>query len=518
VAGAVFYRFQDCHLDLTRGCLFAAEQEVQLRPKSYEVLRYLVENAGRLISKEELIAAVWLQAVVTDESIARCISEVRAAIGDRDQTTIKTVPRRGYLFTADVMHQTSHESVEHPEEPASAMPDSPSIAVLAFDNLSSDPEQEYFADGMVEEIITAMSRVRWLFVIARQSSFAYKGRAVDIRRIGQELGVRYVVEGSVRKGGEKVRITVQLIEAATGAHIWARRYERELRDIFALQDEITESAVSAIEPNVRAVETKRAMAKPTENLEAYDVYLRALPELHALTVEGAKRGESLLRKAIELDPNYAEALGALADFVTAATLNGWHKDLMRGGKEACELAHRAIASDPQNGVCLAAAASAYALLAQRFDQGLQFAERAILLHPNSVFVRNRCGVVFAHSGESDKAIAQFEAAQRMNPRDPSSFTTIGMAVAHFFARRFEECIHWGRLALRQSLRANIARRYVAAALAHLGQVDEARSEIAELLKYQPNSSLARSRQSSYRYKWMYDLYLDGLRKAGLPEV
>ena len=403
---------------------------------------------------------------------------------------------------------------------ALALPDRPSIAVLPFTNMSGDPEQEYFADGVVEDILTALSRVRWLLVIARQSSFSYKRQAVDLKRIGHELGVRYIVEGSVRKSANRVRITVQLIDAETGAHIWADRYDRDLSDIFALQDEITERIVSAIEPTVRAVEIKRALAKPTCSLTAYDFYLRALPYYYSQTREAVLRAETLLQEAIDLDPGYAEALGTLADCIAIRTSTGWHESRRRGTDEACEAARRALAAGPDNSTCVASAAFAYGILGQRFDEALELAERAIQVHPNSTFVRNRAGAVYSVSGESDKAIAQFEAAQRMNPVDNKTATvTFTVATtAHFFARRFEESVRWGRRTMAITPDANIARWIAAAALGHLGRLDEARVEIDKILALHPIATLARARRASFRYDWMYDLYLDGLRKAGLPEA
>jgi TolB-like protein len=397
------------------------------------------------------------------------------------------------------------------------LPDRPSIAVLPFANMSSDPEQDYFADGIVEDILTLLSRESWLFVIARNSSFAYRTRAVDIKQIGRELGVRYVVEGSVRKAGNRVRVTAQLIEAETSAHIWTERYERDLSDIFALQDEITQKIVHAMAPSLRALEIKRALAKPTENLQAYDFFLRALPEIHAQTEDSAKRAEALLRKAVEVDPRYPEALGMLGDIIATRTVNGWHENLLRGLEESLEMARRALSAGPDNSTCLACAAFTYVLVGRRFEEGLELAERALSLHPNSVFVRIRAGVAYVNCGESEKALEHFESGWRMNPQDPKALTFTGMCAAHFFARRFEDCIAWGRRAVDEAAGANIARRHMAAALAHLGRVEEAKAEIAVVLKYQPSSSLARSRLSSFRHPWMYDLYLDGLRKAGLPE-
>jgi adenylate cyclase len=394
----------------------------------------------------------------------------------------------------------------------------PSIAVLPFDNMSSDPEQDYFADGIVEDILTSLSRVRWLFVVARQSSFIYRARSIDCRRVGRELGVRYVVEGSVRKIGSRVRLTAQLIEAATAVHIWAKRFERGLEDIFALQDEITEQIVSAIEPTVRTVEVKRALAKPTDNLSAYDAYLRALPYYHSQTRVAVEHAETLLREAIDLDPGYPEALGTLADCISLRTSNGWHESRKRAIEEACGAASRALAAGPDNSTCLAAAAFAFALLAGRFEEACELAERAIDVHPNSTFVRNRAGAVYSVSGESDKAIAQVEAAQRMNPFDnkTATFTFTVATVAHFFARRFEESVRWARRTMAITSNANIPCWIAGAALGHLGRIDEARIEIEKILVLHPQATLARARNASFRHEWMYDLYLHGLRKAGLP--
>jgi TolB-like protein len=400
------------------------------------------------------------------------------------------------------------------------LPDRPSIAVLPFDNMSGDPEQEYFADGMVDDILSALSHVRWLFVIARQSSFSYKGRAVDVKQIGRELGVRYVVEGSVRKAGSRVRIVAQLIETETGAHIWADRYERDLSDIFALQDEITERLVSAVEPNIQAVEIRRARDKTTSSLTAYDLYLRALPDYFGQTEAHYQRALVTLRKAIEADPEYAEALGTLTDCVANRTMQGWHESWTRGVQEACELASRALIAGPDNSTCLASAAYVYAVLANRFTEALDLVNRALILHPNSVLVRNRVAAVFVVCGETDKTIAECEAARRMNPLDTkkaATFTYNVLSAAFYFAHRFEESIHAGRRALAFTATTNVARKYVAASLAQLGRIDDAQAEIAELIRYQPSASLALFRQQPFRHDWMHELHLEGLRRAGLRE-
>jgi TolB-like protein len=401
------------------------------------------------------------------------------------------------------------------------LPDRPSIAVLPFANMSGDPEQEYFADGMVDDILMALSRVRWLFVIARQSSFIYKVRVADVQQIGRELGVRYVVEGSVRKSDNRVRIVAQLIETETGAHIWADRYEGDLRDIFALQDEITERIVSAVEMNVRDAEIRRARAKPTDSPTAYDLYLRALPAWFGQTDVEYKRTQVLLGKALDVDPEYAEALGTLTDSVNSLTIQGWQESWSRGVDEAIRLAGRALAAGPDNSTCLASAAFTYGVLSNRFEEALELANQAVMVHPNSVFVRNRAAAVYVKCGESDKAIAHCEAACRMNPLDSKKAATATFTILSFalyMARRFEESIRAGRRALVLLPQSNIARRYVAISLAQLGRTDEARAEIAELLKHQPSASLAAVQQQAFfRHQWMKELQMEGLRKAGLRE-
>ena len=255
----MLYRFEGCTLDLTRGCLEAAGHEVELRPKCFDVLRLLLENGNRLISKEELVAAAWPQVAATDESLARCISDVRAAIADHEHKIIKTVPRRGYLFTAEVTRhehaepreqQSGPEAVTEHVETENALAERPSIAVLAFTSMSGDPDQEYFSDGITEDIITELSRFSELLVIARNSSFRYKGQSVDVRQVGRELGARYVLEGSVRRAGDRIRISAQLIDATTGAHRWAERYDRKLEDTFAVQDEVARTIVAVLAVHV----------------------------------------------------------------------------------------------------------------------------------------------------------------------------------------------------------------------------------------------------------------------------
>jgi adenylate cyclase len=397
------------------------------------------------------------------------------------------------------------------------LPLKPSIAVLPFQNLSGDPKQQYFADGMVEEIITALSRIRWLFVIARNSSFTYKGQTVDVKQIGQELGVRYVLEGSIRKSGTRLRISCQVIEAASGHHVWADRFEGRLTEVFEIQDRIAERVACAVEPNVRLAEISRVRAKPTDDLTSYDLYLRALSELYEYTAEGFKRAEMLLRAAVKRDPDYAEAIAVLAICVARQGFEGW-RPLTEGLNEALELARRAARLDNASAEVLATGAYCEALCGGSFDRSDELAAAALRANPNSINVQALCGGAAAYAGQSDRAIELLQSAWRINPVDPQEFFTMrGLGLAYFFAHRFEDTVLWENRVLRQQPDDNIAKRYLAASLAHLGRIAEAQEVVKDLLRSQPNSSLSLSRLNTFRHSWMKDLYIEGLRKAGLPE-
>jgi adenylate cyclase len=396
------------------------------------------------------------------------------------------------------------------------LPDKPSIAVLPFTNMSGDPEQEYFADGVVEDIITALSRVKWFFVIARNSSFTYKGKAVDVRQVGRELGVRYVLEGSFRKAGTRLRITGQLIEAATGNHIWADRFDGNIDEVFDLQDKITERVVGAIEPTLRAAEIARARAKPTHTLSAYDLYLRALPEVHSGTLAGLETAEALLKQAISRDAEYGEAWGALADCLSRLVARGVQRASLV--EEACQAARTGVTLDPNNGTVLATAAWTLSMLAGEHQRATEYAERALTLHPNSAHVRAACGWSLIFAGEPAHARVHFEIARRLSPLDPREFLTlVAMASVSFFDRRFEECVDWTSRVLEQQPTWVPALRYRAAALAHLGRMEEAKAVVERANHIQPSSTLKRMTLYKFRHPWMTELYMGGLRLAGLPE-
>jgi adenylate cyclase len=397
------------------------------------------------------------------------------------------------------------------------LPDKPSIAVLPFTNMSGDPEQEYFADGVVEDIITALSRVKWFFVIARNSSFTYKGRAIDVRQVGRELGVRYLLEGSIRRAGNKVRITGQLIEAETGNHLWAARFDGLLEDVFDLQDRITRSVVGAIEPNLRLAEITRLKAKPTTDLGAYDLFLKALSELSTYTEERLLRAEELLRAALARDPDYADAWAILATTIYFRRVSGFFP-LEEGARLACEAAYRAVAADPQNASALSSAASVLAYLGVNIDEAVEFADQAMSLSPHSAPVLTFCAVAYNFNGDFEKALSLAREAQRLSPRDPRGFIVLSqITTAYFFSLRFTEAVEWARRNLEQHPDFSPAWRFLASALAHQGRFAEAQEAVLALRKVQPNSTVSRSATTPYRHRWMVELYVDGLRKAGLPE-
>ena len=298
------------------GELWRGGTEVRLTPRAAAVLALLVERAQQVVTKQELLDRVWEGSSVGDEALTSCIQELRRALDDdaREPRYIETRHRRGYRLIVPVATATPA---------ALALPDKPSVAVMPFQNMSGDPEQEYFVDGLVEDIITALSRISAFFVMARNSSFTYKGRAVDVRQVGQELGVRYVLEGSVRKAGGRLRITGQLVDTTTGNHIWADRYEGALEDVFDLQDRITSSVVAVIEPKVQQAEIKRAQAKPTENLTAYDLYLHAFAA-HSDYEEDSNNGAlALLARAVAIDPRFSTAYGLMANCQVHRLNRGW---------------------------------------------------------------------------------------------------------------------------------------------------------------------------------------------------
>jgi TolB-like protein len=399
------------------------------------------------------------------------------------------------------------------------LPSKPSIAVLPFENLSGDPEQEYFADGMVEEIITAVSRMRWLFVIARNSSFTYKGRVVDVKQVGRELGVRYVLEGSVRKAGNRVRITGQLIDTSTGAHLWADRFEGELEDIFDLQDQVTASVVGAIAPKLEQAEIERAKRKPTESLDAYDYYLRGIARVHQWTREANNEALRHFRRAIELDPEFASAYGMAARCYSARKAAGWVTDRKLEIAEAEGLARRAAELGRDDALALCTAGLVLGYVVGDLDDGAALTDQALALNPNLAWAWLFSGWVKVLHGEPEVAIERFARAMRLSPQDPQIFNFhMGTAAAHFFAGRYAEALSWAEKAMREQPNYILSTSMAAASGALAGRLAEAEKAMARLRQLDPTLRLSNLkdlipvRRSEDFAKWV-----EGMRRAGLPE-
>ena len=524
--------FGDCVLDpdrreLSRGSEVDCDWTASLRSAALPGAR----TASASSARTSLLDAVWGGRIVSESTLTSHINAVRKAIGDsgQEQRLIRTVARKGFRFVGDVKEAPSSDGTassnaeaatsDEASAQALALPDRPSIAVLPFLNLSGDPEQDYFADGVVEDIITALSRIRWLFVIARNSSFTYKGRAVDVKQVGRELGVRYVLEGSVRKAANRVRITGQLIDATTGAHLWADRFEGTLDDIFELQDQVAASVVGAIAPQLERAEIERAKRKPTESLDAYDYYLRGMANFHQGTREAIDEALPLFNKAIELDPDFASAYAMAAWCHFWRKVNGWMTDRPREIAEGTRLARRAVELGKDDAVALTRSGHALAHLVGDLDGGIALVDRALVLDPNLAAAWFLGGFLRIWRGEPDDAIEHFARAMRLSPLDPEMYRMqAGMAVAHLFAGRFDVASSWAEKAYRELPSFLMVVGIIAASHALAGRADEARRAMNHLRQLDPTLRI------SNLADWLplhrpEDLatFADGLRRAGLPE-
>jgi adenylate cyclase len=401
--------------------------------------------------------------------------------------------------------------------PAEASPKT-SIAVLPFDNMSGDPEQEYFADGMVEDIITALSRFEQLFVIARNSCFTYKGKAVDVRQVSKDLGVRFLLEGSVRKAGNRLRITGQLIDATSGSHLWAEKFDGGLEDVFELQDRITEKVVGAIEPTLRKVEIERVRRKPVENLDAYDLYLRALPHVYAFRPDENLVALTLLTKAIELDPNYAAALGHAAWCYEQRVVRGWEPVGADDAQTAIALAHRALAAGADDAIALATGGFTLLMVGRDYDNGLDALRRALARNPGSGFIAFLAATALAMAGNPQESLAQAERAMALSPLDPAYFLYLTIAaLAHLYSGRPAEALELARRSA--ALYADWDSTYwvLVPAYVQLDRMPEARAALAKLQSLAPGFTISVARQRlPIRDPASLEMVLAGFQKAGLP--
>jgi adenylate cyclase len=454
---------------------------------------------------------------ISDDAHRQVRGKVDSALEDMGPQTLKNIaePMRVWRFRKNSVSPLAIPAYPSSDHAALPLPDRPSIAILPFQNIGGDPDQDYFADGMVDEITTALSRFKSLFVIARNSSFTYKGKVVDIKQVGRELGVRYVLEGSVRQAAGKVRIIGQLIDAATGMHLWADRFEGDLSDIFALQDRMTESVVLAIAPKMLQTEIDRAARRPN-NLSAYDLCLRAVPHFISTTRGGTAEAFRLVSRALEIDPRYSFAARLAGSCQLLNASQGWAADPKSEIAEGLRLVRLALSIDGNDEVALSILGWATASFSNDYDTARETVDRAVALNPNAAFAWGLRGWTYVLAGQPEEAIRSFERAIRQSPFDlwlSSRFT--GMGIAFIGLGRFDEAVAAAKKALSENPAFSTAYRCLASALAHLGREAEAKEAAARLLELEPNFHISDWWERSW--KSPTQLYIDGLRKAGLPE-
>ena len=529
------YLFEDFALDPDRRELRRGPNLVAVAPQVFDLLVHLVRHRDRVVTKDDLLASVWQGRVVSESALFNRVNAARSAIGDTgdQQRLIKTLPRKGVRFVGEVIEEgpATGEAKSEPQgiggRTASTdaradasllqIPDRPSIAVLPFANMSGDPDQDHFADGITEDLITGLARIRWLFVIARNSTFAYKARAVEVKRVSRELGIRYVLEGSVRRSGRRVRISAQLIDAMTGVHHWAERYDREVGDIFAVQDEITRSVAAAIEPQLLAAEGVRALSRSPNDLGAWELVARAQAHAWRLTRSDHETAVGALERAVAIYPDYAPARGLLGFCLAFAAHMGW-LDRDRGLAPARQHAVRAISLDDRDpwghiglGYC--------AMMERRTEESIAALRRAVELNPNSAAAHSHLSRGLAFAGEDREAIEHGEEAIRLSPLDPDMALFLGgFAIAHFAAGRYDQAARCAAEALRLRPGFQGVQRMRCASLALAGHVDEACAFLTKVQGEQPQLSMGWLKTNvPYQTPELLHRYLEGMRKAGLKE-
>ena len=540
------FLFGECTLDADARELRRAGRVVHLEPQVFDVLVHLINCRDHVVSKDELVTKVWHGRIVSDSTLSSRITAARQAIGDNgeQQSFIRTIARRGFRFVGDLRDAPSTPAQDasrpapaidkqqpidgsHPHAddkgrrssipPELALPDKPSIAVLAFTNLSGDPEQEYFADGIAEDIITTLSKSRWLFVIARNSSFAYKGRSVDVKQIGRALGVRYVLEGSVRKVGNRVRITAQLVDATTGTHLWAQRYDRDLTDIFEVQDEITASVASAIEPAMANAEQQRASRKPPDSLDAWEAYHRGLWHFLKQISDENGQAKTFFQRAIDLDPGFAGGFYGLA---LTHIWDGWvyaSRPLPDCVSVARPLAQRAMTLDDADPMAHLVSCMV-SVMGGDVAEAVTLAEQAVSLNPNSAWAIAYLGGLYDLVDRTAEGLALLRKAMRISPHDPMTWAwTQWATIGHYYARDYTAALEAADRVIRSRPDKPHCYFWKAAALAQLGRINEANKVLRHAVEMSPMHDQFYKRMPPWHRRIDYERFLDGLRKAGVTE-
>ncbi|WFU42790.1 winged helix-turn-helix domain-containing protein [Bradyrhizobium sp. CB82] len=515
------YTFGPFRLDTGAKILFRETEPTGLGQRAVALLCALIERAGTPVSKDTLVEATWPGLAIEDSNLTVQIAALRRVFNEAAGATdwIETLPRRGYRYVGPpVAIETPPGETSAPTPVAFTAANKASVAVLPFANLNNDPDQEYFADGMVEDIITGLSRSKLLFVISRNSSFTYKGRAVDIKRVSRELGVRYVLEGSVRKAGKRVRVTGQLIDASTDAHIWADKFDSDLEDIFDLQDRLTSSVIGAMSPQLERAEIERARRKPTENLQAYDYYLRSKFSIYQWTRKGSDEALRMTKLAIALDPAFAVAYASGANIFGQRKGFGWTEDAAKERAESRQLVERAVQLDQDDPLVLAHAAHVYSYMLEEPETGSALAARAVALDRNLAMARLWGGWAQLYLGNHDAAIDQFSAALRLSPIDPHLFIPqTGMAFAHFFAGRHDDALSLATSAIQRQPNFSGAQRILMSSLAMAGRIAEARRVCDAVLQSDSTLRISGIKTSPFRRLEDVERLGQAWRIAGVPE-
>jgi adenylate cyclase len=522
----VQFLFGDYVLDVDRRELRRGPDLVSVEPQVFDLLVYLLRNRDRVVSKDDMLQAVWRGRIVSESTLTSRINAVRRVVCDtgKEQRLIRTVARKGLRFVGAVREEEKPAAVGamdmRAQLPAAlAMPDKPSIAVLPFVNMSDDPEQEYFADGITEDIITALSRVRWFFVIARNSTFAYKNRNTDVKRIARELGVRYVLAGSVRRADDRIRVTAQLTDAVSGNNVWARRYDRAVADIFAVQDEITQIIVGALEPELGRAERKRATVKTRESLDAWSLYQHGMSYLYRCTRNDLAEARNLFQQALALDPDLGPAYSGIAEAYYYEFVYGFAASAQENREKAIGPAQRAVSLDSED-------AGAHCTLGRiryfRREYGPAISElrTALELNPSLALAHYGLGAALVFSGRPEEAFCHLESAIRLSPHDPNmgSFL-VRIADANYLVGNYEQAVDFALRALGQPNFQWSRYAVLLAALGRLERLDDAGQWLEELRQARPDFSVSFVQQTHlFGDKDVMTRYCEGLRRAGVPET
>jgi TolB-like protein len=517
----LLYRFEKYALDTDRRELRHGGKLVNLAPQVFDILSFLIRHRERVISKDDLIASIWGGRIVSESALTTRLNGARKAIGDNgeEQRLIKTLPRKGFRFVGEVHEEGTSKTVLAGVTPSLTSQEHPSIVVLPFANLSGDPLQDYFTDGIVEDITTELSRFSELFVIARNTSFTYKGQAVDVRAVRRDLGVRYALEGSVRKAEKRVRITGQLIDAESGKHIWADRFESSLEDIFELQDQMAHSVVGAIAPRLEQAEIERAKRKPTESLSAYDCFLRGMAGWHDWTRAGHDAALRQFYRAIELDPAFARPHALAAGCFLMRKSNGWVVDRAAETAETNRLARLAADLGRADAVALAWSAHALAHVVGDIKAGIALIDHALRLNPNLAVAWQRSGWIRVYAGECEVAIEHLHNAIRLSPLDPLMHLAYSaMAFAYFLLGDLDQSSTWSDRALQMRPDWPVALRVSAMSHAFAGRDRLTRQAMTRLRALQPTLQLSNLHEQIFLHRPEHmQRFIEGMRNAGLPE-